>query len=43
MMVKDDLMETDRRKMGAIIGSKASLGINTSIKPGRKIGLQIYN
>jgi bifunctional UDP-N-acetylglucosamine pyrophosphorylase/glucosamine-1-phosphate N-acetyltransferase len=38
MMVKDDLMETDRRKMGAIIGSKASLGINTSIKPGRKIG-----
>lgn len=38
MMVKDELMRTDRKKMGAIIGSKASIGVNTSIKPGRKVG-----
>lgn len=38
MMVKGDLMETDRKKMGAIVGSEASIGVNTAIKPGRKIG-----
>lgn len=38
MMVKDELMETDRKKMGAIIGSEASIGVNTVIKPGRKVG-----
>lgn len=40
MMVKGDLMETDRKKMGAIIGSEVSIGMNTAIKPGRKVGYQ---
>lgn len=40
MMVKGDLMETDRKKLGAIIGSEASIGVNTAIKPGRKVGYQ---
>lgn len=40
MMVKGDLMETDRKKMGAVIGSEASIGVNTAIKPGRKVGYQ---
>lgn len=40
MKVKGDILETDRKKMGAIIGSKANIGINTSIKPGRKLGFK---
>ncbi len=40
MMVKGDLKETGRRKLGAVIGSEAKIGVNTSIKPGRKIGHQ---
>jgi len=40
MMVKDELLDTDRKKMGAIIGSEASIGVNTAIKPGRKVGYQ---
>lgn len=40
MMVKGELMDTGRRKVGSIIGSKAGIGINTAIKPGRKIGFK---
>ena len=36
-MVKGDLVETSRRKFGAIIGDNAKTGIHTSIYPGRKI------
>ena len=36
--VKDDLMDTGRRKMGAIIASDVEIGVNSVIKPGRKIG-----
>ncbi|WEL23979.1 Bifunctional UDP-N-acetylglucosamine pyrophosphorylase / Glucosamine-1-phosphate N-acetyltransferase [Candidatus Nanohalovita haloferacivicina] len=38
MAVKGELMDTGLRKMGAVIGSEAKIGVNTSIKPGRKIG-----
>ena len=35
--VKDDLVDTGRRKLGAIIGDDVHTGINTSIYPGRKL------
>lgn len=38
MQVKGEMFDTGRPKMGAIIGSNAKLGVNNSIKPGRKIG-----
>lgn len=38
MSVKGRIFDTGLRKLGGIIGSKASTGVNTSIKPGRKIG-----
>lgn len=40
MRVKEELNDTDREKLGAIIGSEASIGVNSSIKPGRKIGFK---
>ncbi|MBI2144471.1 NTP transferase domain-containing protein [Candidatus Woesearchaeota archaeon] len=36
-MAKGELVDTGRRKFGAIIGDNAKTGINTSIYPGRKI------
>jgi bifunctional UDP-N-acetylglucosamine pyrophosphorylase/glucosamine-1-phosphate N-acetyltransferase len=36
-MVKGELIDTGRRKLGAIIGDNVHTGINTSIYPGRKI------
>ncbi|MBI2128997.1 NTP transferase domain-containing protein [Candidatus Woesearchaeota archaeon] len=36
-MVKGQLIDTGRRKLGAIIGNDVHIGINTSIYPGRKI------
>lgn len=36
-MIKDSLIDTGRRKFGAIIGDNVHTGINTSIYPGRKI------
>jgi bifunctional UDP-N-acetylglucosamine pyrophosphorylase/glucosamine-1-phosphate N-acetyltransferase len=38
MMIKGDILDTGRNKFGAVIGSNASIGVNASIKPGRKIG-----
>ncbi|MFB6208912.1 MAG: bifunctional sugar-1-phosphate nucleotidylyltransferase/acetyltransferase [Candidatus Nanohaloarchaea archaeon] len=38
MIVKGEIMQTGREKLGAIIGSDVKLGVNNSIKPGRKIG-----
>ncbi|PSH01871.1 MAG: glucose-1-phosphate thymidylyltransferase, partial [Nanohaloarchaea archaeon SW_10_44_10] len=38
MKVKGEIYDTGREKMGAIIGSEAKIGVNNSIKPGRKIG-----
>jgi bifunctional UDP-N-acetylglucosamine pyrophosphorylase/glucosamine-1-phosphate N-acetyltransferase len=38
MEVKEQLVETGLRKLGAVIGSEAKIGVNASIKPGRKIG-----
>lgn len=36
-MVKGELIDTGRRKLGTIIGDNVKLGINTTIYPGRKI------
>lgn len=38
MQVKGEMHDTEMRKLGAVIGSEARIGVNTSIKPGRKIG-----
>ena len=38
MKVKGEMFDTGRRKLGAIIGSEAKVGVNNSVKPGRKIG-----
>jgi len=35
--VKDELIDTGRRKLGAIVGDHVHTGINTSIYPGRKL------
>ena len=37
-MVDGELVDTGRRKFGAILGNAVFTGINTSIYPGRKIG-----
>jgi bifunctional UDP-N-acetylglucosamine pyrophosphorylase/glucosamine-1-phosphate N-acetyltransferase len=36
-MINDALVDTGRRKLGAIIGNGVHTGINTSIYPGRKL------
>lgn len=38
MEIKGKLLETQKRKLGAIIGDYASLGINVNIMPGKSIG-----
>ena len=38
MRVKGDVVETGRRKLGAILGDAVKTGINVSIMPGVKIG-----
>jgi bifunctional UDP-N-acetylglucosamine pyrophosphorylase/glucosamine-1-phosphate N-acetyltransferase len=40
MKVKGEMMDTGRNKIGAVIGSNAKIGVNCSIKPGRKIGFR---
>ena len=39
MVIKGELVDTGREKMGAIIGDGVHTGINTSIYPARKIGM----
>lgn len=36
--VNGDLMDSGRRKLGAVVGSDAKIGVNASIQPGRKVG-----
>lgn len=38
MKVKDNVEDTGRQKLGAIIGGHAQLGVNVSVVPGVKIG-----
>ena len=38
MMVKDQVMDTDRRKLGAILGDNVKTGIGALLLPGVKIG-----
>lgn len=40
MEVKGELKNTGREKMGAVIGAGAKIGMNCSIKTGRKIGAE---
>ena len=36
-MVAEELVDTGRRKFGAVVGDGVHTGINTSIYPGRKL------
>jgi len=38
MEIKGNLVETHKRKLGAIVGDYASIGINVNIMPGKCIG-----
>ena len=38
MMVKDKLVDTGRRKLGAVLGDNVKTGINALFMPGVKIG-----
>ncbi|AAB86062.1 glucose-1-phosphate thymidylyltransferase homolog [Methanothermobacter thermautotrophicus str. Delta H] len=38
MVVKDDVVETGRRKLGAVFGDGVKTGINSSFNPGVKVG-----
>jgi bifunctional UDP-N-acetylglucosamine pyrophosphorylase/glucosamine-1-phosphate N-acetyltransferase len=38
MMISERLVDTGRRKLGAVIGDDVQTGINVSIMPGVKIG-----
>ena len=38
MEIKGEIVDTGRRKLGAILGDNVKTGINTSIYPGRKLG-----
>ncbi|OGK37668.1 hypothetical protein A3F03_03395 [Candidatus Roizmanbacteria bacterium RIFCSPHIGHO2_12_FULL_41_11] len=42
MRIKEQLVDTGRRKLGTVIGDNAKTGINTSIYPGRKIGQGVW-
>lgn len=38
MMVKDEVVDSERRKLGVILGDGVKTGINTLLMPGVKIG-----
>jgi bifunctional N-acetylglucosamine-1-phosphate-uridyltransferase/glucosamine-1-phosphate-acetyltransferase GlmU-like protein len=38
MMVKDTLVESGRKKLGAVLGDNVKTGINTLLMPGVKVG-----
>lgn len=40
LKVKGELMDSGRKKLGAVVGSRAKLGVNCSINPGVKIGFE---
>lgn len=40
MQVKGELMDTGMEKLGAVVAAEAAIGVNNSIKPGRKIGFK---
>lgn len=40
MEVKGEIVDTGMEKLGSVIAAKASIGVNNSIKPGRKIGFR---
>ena len=41
MMVKDELLETGRKKLGCVIAPDSKIGVNCSINPGIKIGSDV--
>ncbi|MBC5792690.1 MAG: NTP transferase domain-containing protein [Nanohaloarchaea archaeon] len=40
MKVKGEMYDTGRKKLGSIIASEVKIGVNSTIKPGRKIGFR---
>ncbi len=42
MMVKDRIVSTGRRKFGAVVGANVKTGVNVSLMPGVKIGINSW-
>jgi bifunctional UDP-N-acetylglucosamine pyrophosphorylase/glucosamine-1-phosphate N-acetyltransferase len=42
MMINDKLVDSGRRKLGAVIGDNVKTGMNTSVFPGRKIWNNVW-
>jgi bifunctional UDP-N-acetylglucosamine pyrophosphorylase/glucosamine-1-phosphate N-acetyltransferase len=42
MMVKDEVVDTGRRKLGAILGDNVKTGINALFMPGVKVGVNTW-
>jgi bifunctional UDP-N-acetylglucosamine pyrophosphorylase/glucosamine-1-phosphate N-acetyltransferase len=42
MMVKDRIVDTGRRKLGAILGDNVKTGINSLFMPGVKVGMNSW-
>ncbi len=40
MEVKEEMYDTGRTKLGGIVASQAKVGVNSTVKPGRKIGFK---
>jgi bifunctional UDP-N-acetylglucosamine pyrophosphorylase/glucosamine-1-phosphate N-acetyltransferase len=38
MMIKDKMVDTERRKLGAVLGDNVKTGINALFMPGVKVG-----
>ena len=38
MEIKGELVDTERKKLGAIVGDNTKFGSNVVVNPGRKIG-----
>jgi acetyltransferase-like isoleucine patch superfamily enzyme len=38
MKIKDKMVDTDRRKLGAVLGDNVKTGINALFMPGVKVG-----
>jgi bifunctional UDP-N-acetylglucosamine pyrophosphorylase/glucosamine-1-phosphate N-acetyltransferase len=38
MMVKDKLVDSERKKLGAVLGDNVKTGINALLMPGVKVG-----
>jgi bifunctional UDP-N-acetylglucosamine pyrophosphorylase/glucosamine-1-phosphate N-acetyltransferase len=42
MVIKDQLVDTGRRKLGAVLGDDVKTGIKSSFMPGVKVGVNSW-